>query len=288
MRVRVIGKFAVILLSMIANDAARAAPAPASEAGFDAVAAWAEFSELMRLSYSYFEREDINGPDILKHFERHALITRSRAQFVDVLQIVARNFADPHLVVGPFTPDDPSIIPTASDIRAVGKDGVFLVIDVRSESDAQAKRVEPGDRIVSVDGVSVRLAIERLLGRRFGDLSGAQVDHGLNTALAGVHDRPRTIEIETDGMTRRVVLEPASRLARRISELQPITIERADRIAVIRFNNSLGRNETIAAFRAALTANIKAEVLVLDFRNTPSGGNTTVARAIMSHFTREP
>jgi carboxyl-terminal processing protease len=56
-------------------------------------------------------------------------------------------------------------------------------------------------------------------------------------------------------------------------------------VTIIRFNNSLGDNATIAAFQAALTqAQASSTGLVLDFRNTPSGGNTTVARGIMGHF----
>jgi carboxyl-terminal processing protease len=53
---------------------------------------------------------------------------------------------------------------------------------------------------------------------------------------------------------------------------------------VIRIENSLGNNETIKAFAAALDQAKGTNRLVIDLRNTPSGGNTTVARGILGHF----
>jgi carboxyl-terminal processing protease len=59
-------------------------------------------------------------------------------------------------------------------------------------------------------------------------------------------------------------------------------------LTVIRFNNSLGDSAAITAFDAALAAVPPRHALVLDLRDTPSGGNTTVARAIMGWFVSKP
>lgn len=57
---------------------------------------------------------------------------------------------------------------------------------------------------------------------------------------------------------------------------------------VIRFNNSLGDQTTIEAFgRAMADFPAKAEV-VLELTDTPSGGSTSVARAIMGWFVDPP
>ena len=55
-------------------------------------------------------------------------------------------------------------------------------------------------------------------------------------------------------------------------------------IGLIRPRDSLGDNRTIAAFDDALAAVGESVGLILDLRDTPSGGNTTVARAIMSRL----
>jgi carboxyl-terminal processing protease len=53
----------------------------------------------------------------------------------------------------------------------------------------------------------------------------------------------------------------------------------------IKINNSLGNTHLISEFDLALDSMIKTRLLILDLRETPSGGNTTVARAIMGRFT---
>ena len=69
---------------------------------FDAPAAWAEFTELLRLNYAYLTRPGIDGEAILAYFELRAKAAASKEAFREVLQLVAHNFADPHFSVGPL------------------------------------------------------------------------------------------------------------------------------------------------------------------------------------------
>ena len=54
--------------------------------------------------------------------------------------------------------------------------------------------------------------------------------------------------------------------------------------AYIKINNSLGNSKTIADFDQAVDNFIQYKNLVIDLTETPSGGNTTVARCIMGRF----
>jgi carboxyl-terminal processing protease len=60
--------------------------------------------------------------------------------------------------------------------------------------------------------------------------------------------------------------------------------KRLGSVGYIKINNSLGNNALIAAFDSALTSLSDTQGLILDLRECPSGGNTTVARAIMGLF----
>jgi len=56
----------------------------------------------------------------------------------------------------------------------------------------------------------------------------------------------------------------------------------------VRFNDSLGEDSTIAEFDRALADLHETRALILDLRDTPSGGNSVVARGILGRFvTRE-
>jgi carboxyl-terminal processing protease len=57
---------------------------------------------------------------------------------------------------------------------------------------------------------------------------------------------------------------------------------------VIRFNDSLGQDATIAAFDSAMASARRGQRVILDLTDTPSGGNTTIARAVLGWFVVKP
>jgi carboxyl-terminal processing protease len=284
-----LGATCSLVLGLAGELAADVGPMPIARLArepFDAPAAWAEFTELLRMNYAYLTRPGIEGEAILAYFEPQAKVATTKEAFRDVLQLVAHNFADPHFIVGPLDLQDYNVVPTSSDLYARYRAPRFEVVDVRRDSDAQAQGIAPGAEISSIDGQTPQAAIEAVMGRPLAALSAPQLDAGLNIALSGVRQHSRQLTLAVGGARRQYTLLSPGELAQRVREAPPLSIERRGTAAIIRFNNSLGRNETIVSFRAALQEVQAAKVLVLDFRNTPSGGNTTVARGIMGHFVR--
>ena len=261
-----------------------AAPPPTTATAFDAKAAWLEFDALVRGRYGYLERPGIHGDQILRHFAPAAQAAGSEAQFIDVLQLIAHNFSDPHFIVGPLDNGDYAIFPTSADLYAEAVAGRFTIIDVRRDSDADMRGVRAGGQVVSIDGRTPVAAIERVMGRSLSDLSAQQVNAGLNIALAGIRHQRRTIMIETAGGAHRFELAPGNDFADAVAARQLLTVIQRQGVAVIRVENSLGNNATIKAFAEELGKLQGVHRLVIDLRNTPSGGNTTVARGILGHF----
>jgi carboxyl-terminal processing protease len=259
-----------------------------AETPFSSETAWADFEALLRSRYAYFQREGVDGDAILSHFRTTAVATTSQEAMVDVIQQAAMNFADPHLTVGPFRGDEASLIPTGSDIHAEYQEGLVKVVDVRTGGDAAKQGIEQGDVIVAIGGRSPREAIEVLLGVPFDQLSPVQVHHGLNTVLAGVFGQRRSLMIERNSQRRSVELAAVADQLDAMAEQPLLTWRWVGDVAIVRFNNSLGNNDTIAAFRASFPEFSRARAILIDLRNTPSGGNTTVARAIMEGFTGCP
>jgi carboxyl-terminal processing protease len=282
-----------LVLLAASGLAADASPPPAHPSvvrlardPFDAPVAWAEFAELLRLNYAYLTRPGIDGEAILTYFEPRAKAAASKEAFREVLQLVAHNFADPHFIVGPLDLQDYNVVPTSSDLCARYRAPRFEVVDVRRDSDAQTQGIVPGAEIISINGQTPQATVEALMGRPLAGLTAPQLDAGITIALAGLPRQARQLTLVVGSERRTYTLRSPSEQAKRVQEAPPLSIERRGTTAIIRFNNSLGRNETIASFRAALQEVQAAKVLVLDFRNTPSGGNTTVARGIMGHFVR--
>jgi carboxyl-terminal processing protease len=253
---------------------------------FDAPAAWVEFTELLRLHYAYLTRPGIDGEAILAYFEPRAKAAVSKEAFREVLQLVAHNFADPHFIVGPLDLQDYNVVPTSSDLCARYRAPRFELADVRRDSDAQAQGIAPGAEIISINGQTPQAAVEAVMGRPLASLTAPQLDAGITIALAGLRQQTRQLTLAVGSERRTYTLRSPGEQAKQLQTASPLSIERRGEVAIIRFNNSLGRNETITSFQAALQEVQAAKVLVLDFRNTPSGGNTTVARGIMGHFMR--
>ena len=269
-------------LALVALWAAPVAAQPA--APFDAAAAWASFTRLLRERYGYFDRPGIDGEAILAAFAERARAARSDRDFIDTLQLVARNFADPHFIVGPLDLADWAVVPTTSDLFGIVENGAFRIEEVRAGSDALAKGVQPGMTVVRIDGQSPRAAIEEITGRPFAALSPEQVGFAFNTALAGHRRRARTLEVTAGGERRRFALAATAEQARRIEAGPIVETERRGTLGIIRINNALGDPALIDAFAGALASLADTDALLIDLRNTPSGGNTSVARGIMGHF----
>ncbi len=254
---------------------------------FDAVAAWAEFEELMRLGYAYFQRPGVDGPAILAHFAPEARASVSARQFIDLLKVIARHFADPHLQIGPSSDQDPSLVPTSSDLYAAYRTGECVILDVRAGSDASAQGIRPGARVLLIEGLAPQAAVERLLQRPLAASSPLAIDYALNVALTGVRRHERRLEVRDGGGAKTLTLRPTAEQADRVKQSPRLVVEQRGPLGLIRINNSLGQYELIPEFRTALEGLKNATAIVIDLRNTPSGGNTSVARGIMGHFIQQ-
>jgi hypothetical protein len=257
---------------------------PVDTRAFSARQAWLEWTQLLMLDYGYFQRPGVDGPAIVAHFATRAAAATDRREFIALIQQMARHFADPHLNIGPSAPDGPNLVPTACDLYGDRIDGRFVIRDVRADSDASRQGVAPGDVVESIDGLAPAAAVELLLGRPIVALSREQVAFGFNIALAGMRGQPRRLVVRGTNGQRDFALRDAGEQARALASAPTLDSERRGDVGIIRFNNSLGRDETITAFARALLPLLDTRVLVVDLRNTPSGGTSTVARGVLGHF----
>ncbi|MCC2975854.1 hypothetical protein LK533_04080 [Sphingomonas sp. PL-96] len=271
-----------VLLLLFAPGARAQQGAP--PASFDAAAAWSAFEALLQERYGYFDRPGVDGNAILSAFAERARLAHTDQDFIDTLQLVSHNFADPHFVVGPLDLEDWAVIPTASDLFGSHEGTTFRIEEVRCESDALAKGVRPGMVVRTLDGRSPRAAVEAITGRAFTSLTPAQIDFAFNVALAGHRRRPRTLELVDGGHRRAVALAATSDQAKRVQDGPLLSVERQGSLGILRIHNALGNQALIPEFAKALASVADTRTLLIDLRNTPSGGNTSVARGILGHF----
>lgn len=272
----------------LALACALAAPARAQTAPRDTLPAEAyvqDFDALwtyIRDTYAYWDRARTDWDRVRDLYRPRAAEVRSRREFLGVLEDVIEELYDPHAHVGANTATSPRLVPTGTDLWAAWRGGRATITDVRPGSAAERAGIRPGMEVVSVDGRAVADVIAERRPSALREPDPAADDWALRAALAGRQNAPVRLDLRTaDGRPLAAELRPGE--AARPDA--PLTAEaRADGTGWIRIHNSLGDTRLIAAFDSALDALRGTRALVLDLRDTPSGGNTTVARALMGRL----
>ncbi|PQJ78935.1 S41 family peptidase [Polaribacter porphyrae] len=103
----------------------------------------------------------------------------------------------------------------------------------------------------------------------------------INKIIYGTYNNPRILKLKLTNGTY-FTLDIDKLILKNTSSL--ISTKTINNIGVITINNSLGNNKLISVFDKALNELSNTKAIILDLRNTVSGGNTYVAKGIMSRF----
>lgn len=256
--------------------AREAATAPGFAADFDAL--WRAIDD----RYAYLEsRQDWRATG--NRWRPRAAAARTREELLAALEGAVSELNDEHVTLDAHLPASPRPVPMATDLWAewVGREATITA--VRAGSVADVAGAVPGMRVRSIQSVAVDRAVRALLrGSRQADPRAR--DWALRRLLAGPWTGTLAIEAEAEGRPQRLAIErldlpPAGTppiVARRVGE------DRA--LAYLRLKNNLGDPGLVQHFDAALQQLRSARALILDLRETQSGGSLEVARALLGRF----
>jgi len=197
------------------------------------------------------------------------------------------SLADHHAVTGRSLADSWAVVPTYADLWVEKVDGRFTITAVREGKPAAAAGIRPGDRLVAVAGEPIAAAVASFEAPLGGSAARDGDDYAARVLAAGRRDRPRVLTVERDGERRTLTLP--SVYGTTGDAFRPIEMRSARGGGVtIRSGNSLGEQQTIADFDAAMALVADKAPVTIDLTDTPSGGNTSVARGIMGWFAERP
>ena len=196
--------------------------------------------------------------------------------------------ADHHAITGSSFSDDWAIVPSYADlwIEAAGDD--FVVTAVRAGSAAETAGVRPGDRLIAVGNQTVDAAVAAYWSEIGLPVTDERAAFAARVVAAGRRDRDRDRDLtfRTPGQAHRRLTLPNLYGSR--PDRAPVETGRDGDALVIRLNDSLGDTATIAAFDAAMASAVPGQPIIIDLTETPGGGNTVVARAMMGWFVSAP
>ena len=249
------------------------------------VADFATFVQDFIDNYAYLDRAQKPWLSWTGRFHAAVLDAQTSEAYAAVIEAALDEIHDFHAEVRAHNPHRWLPVPTFADLWAREDAGVATVVAVRRGSDAERAGIEVGDRITAVANQPLAAALAARLTASVDNHDGQSREWALLSLLAGRADEARHFTVRShDGAERSVTLQLERQFDRPAGALASGQL--AGGIGWIRFNNSIGELSTVAAFDHALEQLRAAPGLIIDLRDVPSGGDSSVALGIMGRLVK--
>lgn len=264
--------------------AAGAQPAEPTPEAFRADALSIE--ALVNSQYAYLDRFPDGAVPMSPVLRAEAEAVNDRRSLLRYAEHAVTALADHHAITGGSFADSWGLVPSYSDLWIEPEAEIWRITAVREGSPSAAAGVRPGDSLLAIGDTPTGTAVAAFWAELGLEPTGDRAGYAARVLAAGRRDRPRDLTVrDAAGVERRLTL-PSLYAVGPVGR-PPVSIQRSGETLIIRFNDSLGDNETIAAFDAAMADARPGQMVVLDLRDTASGGNTVVARGILGWFVDE-
>ena len=244
---------------------------------------FASFCQFVEDDYAYFDVKKTDWRQACAFYQNEVTGVTNRVAYVELLERVLGELYDHHAHLGTNTQKSPRLVPTQTDLVAEWLDGRAILKAVRTNSAAERAGLRPGFEVLAVDDQAIATSVALLEPRFLSRQDPAAREWALQVALAGRRDRDvRRVTVRNGRSVREFEFvasspKPSSLLSHRT----------VGTIGYISIHNSLGEQALVKDFDDALFKLLGVRALIIDLRDTPSGGNSTVARGIIGRFVRE-
>ncbi|MEL6727379.1 MAG: S41 family peptidase [Pseudomonadota bacterium] len=258
-------------------------PPIASEPNNKLVDAVADLCAAVEKSYAYFDKVANYWSQSCERADLEARASGSSPPTLDVLERLLDDLHDPHASLNTNDETSPRLVPSGSDLAFSEIDGAFRVVGIRPLTSAAAADIEIGDELVSFNQLHPEQMIFDRIHSGREQITKERKTWAINAVIAGRYNEPRRLVLRRgNSVFEHGLGDPAP-----ASPKSPLTYRKlVNNVGYIRFNNSLGEDQTVSAFERAIAELSETDGMILDLRDTPGGGNTSVAQPILGHFVR--
>lgn len=244
-----------------------------------------EFWTDMNQNYAYFKQQGIQWNKVKEIYSPLVKEVKTETEFIVFLETVLQECFNGHVSLNTNLSSSNKLIPSGQDLVVEKTGNRFYIKDLRIGFGAERCGLNIGDEVVQLNGKAVEEQLLKFLPKAATVQTPDMMQYALDMLFAGTHDTKRIITISKNGQLLSFypdsisVPNPHQLLTKKV--MSPKT-------AYIKINNSLGNNQLIQEFDAAIDEYLHYDQLILDLTETPGGGNTTVARSIMGRFIQKP
>lgn len=245
----------------------------------------------VKQQYVYLPQKKTDWACLESYYVDKAQSTSGRHDAVLLMELLLDEFYDSHMTLNTNVADSYRL---NAPIFVQGLDDRFVIKDQWRNQVSNFTRNLHNAEVLSFNGTSMDQMINGFPVQCV-DKADAEVRNWFaNKVLAGRYDQPRALKLKLKN-GELVDLDLDALEYKKHTEVATMNI--SNEVAVISINDSLGNNALIKAFDEMMDqlnaqqkkAKLKGvrdknKGLVIDLRNTPSGGSTYVARALMGRL----
>ncbi len=232
-------------------------------------------------NYCYFNKKPVDWKKVKEIYSPQIDTVSSRSAFISVLEKALYEIYDHHCGLRSSTDHSRRLVPTGTDMWAEFIDGKPVITEVRKGFGAEKAGITAGMEVIAVNDVAVQKAILPFLSHTVNNESKS---FALRLLLAGDHVTKRKITLKSGDTTKDFFPDQDGMMLENVKYAEMVESKNMGDIGYIRINNFLYDNAIIPKFDSVLNTQLQKKAMIIDMRETPSGGNTSVARAILGRF----
>jgi carboxyl-terminal processing protease len=243
------------------------------------------FWKAIELNYCYWEKKKTDWAGAKEIYAKDLDTITQKKSFVQLLERMFIELYDHHAGLNTNTAESYRLVPSGTDIWAEYVDNEPVITEVRRDYGAERAGLKAGMKIIAINDVPIETAVRALMPKTLKKEDPAARDFVLRLLLAGKHNEERKITVRHAGKQYHFFPDQPLNLLKQQAP-KPAIESRIlkNKTGYIRINNRLWDNGLIPVFDSVMQSMKGTNALILDLRETPGGGNTTVARAILGSF----
>jgi len=242
-----------------------------------------EFWNDIDQKYAYLNEQQINWQKVKEIYSPKVVEINNTYAFVQLLEKVLNELHNGHSSLNTNLDISNKLVPSGQDIYVEKEQNKYLIADVRKGSGAEKAGLKAGMEVSLFNGKNIDDQLKQFLPKYTDQHTPVMYQYALDMLFAGTHNVKREIAIAEKGKSVSFYLDNFIAQSGNRQLLESKILNK--KTAYLKVNNSLGDNNLILNFDKALDSLLNYKNVIIDLTETPSGGNTTVARAIMGRFT---
>lgn len=242
------------------------------------------FLNTVKTDYCYWDKKQTDWEKVKAIYAPFLDTMNTKTSFVLLMEKLFYELYDHHASLSTNTAGSQRLVPSGTDLWAEYINGKPVITEVRRDFGSFKAGLRAGMELYAFNDIPIEGAIQPFLGKSLKTITPEAKSYALRVMLAGSHNGNRKVTVNDGSKLLDFYPDkPVNLLKDHSYEAEMVTRSYGD-IGYIRINNRLWDNNLITSFDSALNSLMHTRALILDLRETPSGGNTTVARAILGRF----